>query len=70
MRKMAKASKNVAQGSVSPALTKRYGSIAEIKRDLFPVAAAEETAAISGRHEGGYEKLMNEFFGPQQQPSS
>jgi hypothetical protein len=64
---MAKASKKTAPGAADSILAKRYGSIAEIKRDLFPNAAAEEAAAISGRHDGGYEKLMNEFFGSHQQ---
>jgi hypothetical protein len=48
-------------------LTKRYGSIAEIKRDLFPVAAAQE-AQMAAHRPGGYEKLMNEFFGSDRTP--
>jgi hypothetical protein len=64
---MAKAAK---KQSVAPKgfLSKRYGSIAEIKRDLFPVAAAEEEAAQAGDREGGYEKLVSEFFGTKHQP--
>lgn len=60
---MAKAPKKTVSGAGNPAMAKRYSSIAEIKRDLFPNAAAEEAATISGRQDGGYEKLMNEFFG-------
>ncbi len=66
---MAKASKQAtrtADPSASSALTKRYGSIAEIKQDLFPNAAAEEAEAQNSRVDGGYEKLMNEFFGNRQ----
>ena len=40
---------------------RRYRSVAEIKRDLFPNAAAEETATNArDRNEG----LMQDFFGP------
>jgi hypothetical protein len=40
---------------------RRYRSVAEIKRDLFPNAAAEETATNArDRSEG----LMQDFFGP------
>lgn len=47
-----------------PALSKRYSSIAEIKRDLFPNAAAEDAATAASEH--GYENLMDEYFGPRQ----
>lgn len=63
---MAKASKQAPRGAGSssePALSKRYRSIAEIKRDLFPNAAAEEAEARVGR---GYENLLDELFGPRQ----
>jgi hypothetical protein len=47
-----------------PALTRRYGSIAEIKREFFPQAAAEEEAeATLSREAGSYEDLMGELFG-------
>jgi len=41
---------------------KRYRSMGEIKRDLFPNAAAEE-AETSARSRG--EVLMEDLFGPQ-----
>jgi hypothetical protein len=65
---MAKANKQASALSGTPALTKRYGSISEIKRDLFPNAAAEE--ADIGRGNREYEKLMDEFFGPRQHSSA
>jgi hypothetical protein len=47
-----------------PALARRYGSIAEIKREFFPQAAAEEEAeATLSREAGSYEDLMGELFG-------
>jgi hypothetical protein len=50
--------------SIDPALARRYGSIAEIKREFFPQAAAEEQAeAASSRREGSYEDLISELFG-------
>jgi hypothetical protein len=50
--------------SADPALAKRYGSIAEIKREFFPRASAEEEAeATLGREAGAYEDLMSELFG-------
>lgn len=64
---MAKESKK-ASAATSSALTRRYGSIAEIKREFFPRAAAEEEAAASSAlGDGIYEDLMDELFGPQQQ---
>jgi hypothetical protein len=66
MAKTSHQASRVARPSGQSALTKRYGSIAEIKRDLFPNAAAEEAAAESGRGGREYEKLMDEFFGPRQ----
>lgn len=68
MRLMAEETKK-APGTPKSFLAKRYSSIAEVKRDLFPVAAAEE-AAETNDQSGGYERLMHEFFGPEQhQPS-
>jgi len=40
---------------------RRYRSVAEIKRDLFPSAAAEETATNARERSEG---LMQDFFGP------
>jgi len=40
---------------------RRYRSVAEIKRDLFPNAAAEETATNARERS---ESLMQDFFGP------
>jgi hypothetical protein len=57
------ASKSEQQKSSASGLppgSKRYRSMAEIKRDLFPKAAAEETALVSGNH--NYEHVMDEFF--------
>jgi hypothetical protein len=65
---MANASKK-ASGAPKSVMAKRYASVAEIKRDLFPVAAAEE-AAEAGQHSGGYERLMDEFFGLQRQAAA
>jgi hypothetical protein len=68
---MAKASKQApraAGSSGKPVLTKRYRSIAEIKRDLFPNAAAEEAEGAQGSR--GYENLLDEFFGPRQHAAS
>jgi hypothetical protein len=64
---MAEAEKNPSAAPKS-FLAKRYSSVAEIKRDLLPAAAAEE-AAESGDRQGGYEKLITEFFGAGQQPA-
>jgi hypothetical protein len=51
-----------------PALGRRYGSIAEIKREFFPQAAAEEEAeATLSREAGSYEDLMSELFGREAQ---
>lgn len=64
---MAKASRQAASGGRSEgktAQTKRYRSVAEIKRDLFPNAAAAELA--DNAHARGYETLMEDFFGPRQ----
>jgi hypothetical protein len=56
---------------VDPALTRRYGSIAEIKREFFPQAAAEEEAeATLSREAGSYEDLMGELFGRDAQSHS
>lgn len=47
----------------NPALAKRYSSIAEIKREFFPTAAAEDEAEASGRlGNGALEHLMDELF--------
>lgn len=62
---MAKATKKTS-GAPKSFLAKRYSSVAEIKRDLLPVAAAEE-AAEAGDRQGGYERLISEFFGSGQQ---
>ncbi len=63
---MAKKSKK-APGANNAALTKRYDSIAEIKREFFPNAAAEEEAEATARQGNhAYENLMDEFFGPRQ----
>ena len=40
---------------------RRYRSVAEIKRDLFPNAAAEETATNARERSEG---LIQDFFGP------
>lgn len=64
MAKPTKQTRAVAS-SGKASLAKRYGSIAEIKRDLFPNAAAEEAATELGQ-ERAHESLLNEFFGPQQ----
>jgi hypothetical protein len=68
MRLMAKAAK-IPSAAPKSFLAKRYSSVAEIKRDLLPVAAAEE-AAVSGDRQGGYEKLITEFFGVGRPPAS
>lgn len=65
MAKKGKKAATGASGTRDPALTRRYGSIGEIKREFFPNAAAEdEAAAVAGPGENAYENLMEEFFGP------
>jgi hypothetical protein len=63
---MAKSSKQASQKSQRGKgdSTQRYSSMAEINRDLFPNAAAEEAKEDLGRDEGAYERLMGEVFGP------
>ena len=66
---MAKAPKQAPRSSrpnESPALTKRYRSMLEIKRDFFPNAAAKEAHTDHGSRE--YENLMDEFFGAGRRP--
>lgn len=60
---MAKANKQSPSAAESPA--KRYRSMAEIKRDLFPNAAAEDQAR--GLRRRNAEGMMDEFFGPRGQ---
>jgi hypothetical protein len=63
---MAKAAKKKTS-KANPALKRRYGSIAEIKREFFPNAAAEEEANATAMDDpSAYEDLMAEFFGQQQ----
>jgi hypothetical protein len=64
MAKKGKKAATTATGTRDPALTRRYASINEIKREFFPNAAAEdEAAAISGPGDNAHESLMDEFFG-------
>jgi hypothetical protein len=53
---------NRQEPATAKARPKRYRSVAEIKRDLFPNAAAEEHASDVRRR--GHEDLMDDFFGP------
>lgn len=53
--------------ATNAALSRRYGSIAEIKREFFPNAAAQDEAAANGRmNDHAYENLMSELFGQHQ----
>lgn len=65
---MAKKAKKAAK-SVDAALARRYGSIAEIKQEFFPNAAAEDEAAASARLGDNAENLMDELFGPHKTPA-
>jgi hypothetical protein len=66
MAKQGKKAATEGSGANEAALSRRYGSIAEIKREFFPNAAAEDDAAATmGAGENAYENLMDEFFGPQ-----
>jgi hypothetical protein len=63
---MAKKGKK-APAATNPALARRYSSIAEIKREFFPNAAAQDEAAASARmNDYAYENLMGELFGQHQ----
>lgn len=53
---------NKPHGSGTSQAERRYRSVAEIKRDLFPNAAAAEQTATNA-HERS-EGLMQDFFGP------
>jgi hypothetical protein len=57
--------------TVGQAAPKRYRSIAEVKRDLFPIAAAEERANLRARN---YESLVVDLLHQRQaspkQPAS
>jgi hypothetical protein len=55
---------NKQEPATAKARLKRYRSVAEIKRDLFPNAAAEEHA--SDVRQRGQEYLLDDFFGPRQ----
>ena len=58
---MSKSNKKAASSDGSD--TKRYRSLAQVKRDLFPkVVAAEETGGFGRRWSD--EDLMADFFGP------
>jgi hypothetical protein len=62
------AKQNQTAGQKAP---KRYRSIAEVKRNLFPIAAAEERANLRARN---YESLVIDLLHQQQaspkQPAS
>ncbi len=66
---MAKSGKKPADAG-DTALTRRYGSIAEIKREFFPNAAAADEAVANAQLTGHpYESLMDELFGSHQTPA-
>lgn len=46
-------------GPPQQAATKRYRTVAEIKRNLFPIAAAEERSEMQAR---SYDSLVAELF--------
>lgn len=63
-----KAKKATAKATGSSALARRYGSIAEIKREFFPNAAAEDEAEAAARSaDSVYEDLMDELLQPREQ---